>query len=313
MTYSVSLMPALISAVFALSSAFPAQASEFVHPVKLKVPKRSDCKSRNMGPYAARDAIKGKAIREFGATDEKAEALASRWRTFVDNSPRVEDKPRYSNGICNASYFLVINDEAIEAEMNRSAYCRRPAAILTRVNMSGREESSETLSLQAHQYMLDAFNLRGFAVVDVSEQTDQFRNTIRQADSCAYVGGDPACEERKFTLSESILGILRNTNLIIRYYDDENIDGDKYLPLARDGVLNFISMEVAPERSRVAVTATINSYRIANRDIAWAVPPQTQSVPTRRFTTEEAARKAFSDIAKKMALESARRCNQSKF
>lgn len=311
MTYSVSLTPALISALFALSAALPAHATQGVHPVEVNVPKRSDCKTRNMGPIAAQEAIKQVAKRKFGASDEKANALANKWRTFVDDSPRVEEKPRYANGVCKASYFLNINDAAIKTELNRNAFCRRPVAILTRVNMKGEEYTSETLSLQAHQYLLDAFDRRGFAVVDVSEQTDLFRDVIREADSCAYVGGDPACEARKFTLSESILGILRNTDLIIQFYDDENIDGDKYLPLAQDGVLNFISMQVAPERSRVSVVATTNSYKVADRDIAWAVPPQPVSEPTRKFTVEEAAQKAFAKIANKIALESAHRCNQS--
>lgn len=311
MMWSVNHSRVLISACAALLMVGPAYSTEYTQPVEIEVATKGQCRVKTIKPIVGEIAVEQIAREKFSASDSRARAMGGDWRKYLHSDPEVIEKPEYRNGRCKARFRIDANDAAISNEIVAKAFCARPIAILTRVHFKKEVEVSEPLSLLAHQYLLDAFAERDFAVVDISEQTDRFRNMIREADSCAYVGGALNCEEREFTLSESILGILRSTGKIIEYYNEEDIQGDKYLPLSRGGVLNFVSMEVAAERSRVRVTATANSYRVDDRDIAWAIEPQTVPVLTRSISPEEATGKAFDKIAEKLARETALQCDAS--
>tara|TARA_R100000501_G_C2628082_1_gene122209 strand:+ start:2594 stop:3388 length:795 start_codon:yes stop_codon:yes gene_type:complete len=261
-----------------------------------------------MMPLAGSNAVYTIATRKFSASEQKARSAAENWERLLEDEPQSEGRARYNNGICHVDFIVATNDAAILEALTQDAFCNRPAAILTRVVFDNDPEQSKSLSTQAHQYLLDAFVKRNFAVIDVSEQTELFREPIRESQSCAYVGGTSSCEVREYSLSESILEILRNADLIIQFYNDDNIGGDKYLPLAQDGVLNFVTISVAPARSQLVFTATANSYKVSDRDIAWAVPPQTIRLSTRARTEEDVLGTAFNKIAEKIALESALRC-----
>ncbi len=311
MIWSVNHLRVLISAGTAVLLSATASSTQYTQPVEIEVATRGQCQAKTIEPIVGELAVEKIAREKFSASNRRARAMGREWKKFLHSDPAVVEKPRYQNGWCRASFQIDANDAAISEEIVQKAFCSKPIAILTRVHFKKEVEVSEPLSLQAHQYLLDAFAARDFAVVDISEQTDRFRQTIREADSCAYVGGALNCEEREFTLSESILSILRSTGTIIEYYNNENIKGDKYLPLSRGGVLNFVSMEVVPERSQVRVTATANSYLVENRDIAWAIEPQTVPIKTRTISVEAATSKAFDRVAEKLARETVLRCDAS--
>lgn len=286
-----------------------AHAAQFPETVTVPVSQRKFCSNKTMMPLAASNAVYRVAVQKFAASEGKARSVAENWNRMIDGRPEMLEEASYAGGNCQATFAVSTNDVAILEALTQSAFCDRPAAILTRVNFEGAEDRSAELSAQAHQFLLDAFIKRDFAVVDVSEQTDLFRLPIREASSCAYTGESANCEARAHSLSESILEILGNANLIIEYYNDENIRGEKYLPLAADGIFNFISIEISPARDQLFFTATANTYKVSDRDIAWAVPPQSFPMPTRRRLEADVLGNAFDRIAEKIATESALRCS----
>lgn len=286
-----------------------AQAGQFPQSVNVPVSERRACTSKAMMPLAASKAVYRSAVEKFSASDEKARSVADNWSGLIEGKPDLMEKATYRDGRCLATFAVSTNDAAISQALSQDAFCNRPAAVLTRVIVEGEEGQSAPLSAEAHQHFLGAFASRDFAVIDVSEQTDIFREPIRGSATCSYTGDADGCEERGHTLSETILEILGNTDLIMDAYEDENIRGEKYLPLAEGGVFNFVTISVSRARNQLAFTATTNSYKVSDRDVAWAVPPQQFAMRKRPPRTEaDILDDAFHKIAEKVALESALRC-----
>ena len=286
-----------------------ARAGQFPQPVDVPVTERRACSGKAMMPVAASEAVYKSAVEKFSASDEKARSVAQNWSGLIDGKPALMGETTYRDGRCMATFAVSTNDAAISIALTQDAFCNRPAAILTRVLVEGEEGQSAMLSSDAQQHLMDAFASREFAVIDVSEQTDIFREPIRQAATCSHTGERDGCEVKEHTLSETIIEILSNADLMMKSYDDENIRGEKYLPLAKGGVLNFVTISVSRARNQMAFTATTKSFRVSDRDAAWSVPPQRFSTRVRPPSTEEdILDDAFYRIAEEIAVESALRC-----